>query len=85
MQLKAGFSYSFLDYLEDRDGINDVHRRACHNLYAFNFEARQVRHQKKAGTLETFIHSRTKNTVYRKVFEYATELSYDLDIQRKAP
>ena len=66
---------SYLDYLEDRDGINDVHRRACHNLYAFNFEARQVRHQKKAGTLKTFIHSRTKNTVYRKVFEYATELS----------
>lgn len=64
---------SYLDYLEDRDGVNHVHRRACHNLYAFNFEARRVRDQKKAGTLETFIHGRMNSTVYRKVFEYATE------------
>ena len=64
---------SYLDYLEDRDGINHVHRRACHNLYAFNFEANQVRKKKKVGTLETFIDSRMKSTVYRKAFEYATK------------
>ena len=66
---KAALSY--LDYLEDSDGKNHVHRRACHNLYAFNFEARQVRQKKKAGTLEAFIHGRMKSTVYRKVFDYA--------------
>ena len=64
---------SYLDYLEDRDGINHVHRRACHNLYAFNFEAKRVRQEKRAGTLETFIHSRMKSTVYRKAFDYAID------------
>ncbi len=64
---------SYLDYLEDRDGINHVHRRACHNLYAFNFEARRVRQEKRVGTLETFIHSRMKSTIYRKAFDYAID------------
>ncbi len=64
---------SYLDYLEDSDGINHVHRRACHNLYAFNFEANQVRKKKRVGTLATFIDSRMKSTVYRKAFEYATK------------
>ena len=64
---------SYLDYLEDRDGINHIHRRACHNLYSFNFEAKRVREEKNADTLETFIHSRMKNTVYRKVFDYAID------------
>lgn len=62
---------SYLNYLEDNDGINHVHRRACHNLYAFNFEANQVRKKKRTDTLETFIDSRMKSTVYRKAFEYA--------------
>ena len=64
---------AYIDHLEDRDGINHIHRRACHNLYTFNFEASRVRQEKKAGKLETFIDSRMKNTVYRKAFEYATE------------
>lgn len=63
----------YMDYLEDRSGKNHVHRRACHNLYAFNFEAKRVREEKKAGTLDSFIESRMKNTVYRRVFEYAVE------------
>lgn len=64
---------SYIDYLEDRDEVNHVHRRACHNLYAFNFEANRVREEKRANTLETFIHSRMKSTVYSKVFEYAID------------
>ena len=64
---------AYIDYLEDRGGKNHIHRRACHNLYTFNFEANRVRQEKKADTLETFIDSRMKNTVYRKAFEYATE------------
>ena len=64
---------AYIDYLEDRGGKNHIHRRACHNLYTFNFEASRVRQEKKAGKLETFIDSRMKNTVYRKAFEYATE------------
>ena len=64
---------AYINYLEDRGRKNHIHRRACHNLYAFNFEASRVRQEKKAGNLETFIDSRMKNTVYRKAFEYATE------------
>ena len=64
---------SYLDYLEDRDGKNHIHRRACHNLYAFNFEANRVREEKKSNTLETFIECRMKSTVYQKIFQYATK------------
>ena len=64
---------AYIDYLEDRGRKNHIHRRACHNLYTFNFEASRVRQEKKAGKLETFIDNRMKNTVYRKAFEYATE------------
>ena len=64
---------AYIDYLEDRGGKNHIHRRACHNLYTFNFETSRVRQEKKADTLETFIDRRMKSTVYRKVFEYATE------------
>ena len=64
---------SYIDYLEDCDGKNHIHRRACHNLYAFNFEANRVRQEMKKGisSLETFIEGRMKSTVYRKTFEHA--------------
>ena len=63
----------YLNYLEDKDGKNHIHRRACHNLYAFNFEANQVRQKMKKGadSLETFIESRMKSTIYKKTFEHA--------------
>ena len=64
---------AYINYLEDRDEINHIHRRACHNLYTFNFEASRVRQKKKVDKLETFIDNRMKSTVYRKAFEYATE------------
>ena len=67
---------SYLDYLEDEEGKNrknHIHRRACHNLYAFNFEANRVRQEMKkdGSSLETFIEGRMKSTVYRKTFEHA--------------
>ena len=66
---------SYLDYLEHRDGEKHIHRRACHNLYAFNFEAKRVREEKRKGirALETFIEGRMKSPVYQKIFEYAIE------------
>ena len=64
---------SYLDYLEDRDGENHIHRRACHNLYAFNFEANRARQAKKDGELEVFIKSRLKSTVYQKTFDEAVK------------
>ena len=66
---------AYLDYLEDKDKHNHIHRRACHNLYAFNFEASRVREERKKGisSLETFIRSRMKSTVYKNTFEHAVE------------
>ena len=66
---------SYLDYLEHQEGEKDIHRRACHNLYAFNFEASRVRKKKKDSltALETFIEGRMKSPVYKKAFEYAIE------------
>lgn len=66
---------SYLDYLEDREGKNQIHGRACHNLYTFNFEANRVRQEMKKGKLDTFIRSRMKSTVYRRTFDYAIEQS----------
>ena len=63
----------YLNYLEDSDGINNIHRRACHNLYALNFEARRVREENDKGNLEDFIRNRMEKTIYRKVFEDAVE------------
>jgi queuine/archaeosine tRNA-ribosyltransferase len=62
---------TYLSYLEDEEGINNVHRRACHNLYAFNFESGRVRQAMETGTLKSFIDARMRNTVYRKRFEHA--------------
>lgn len=70
-----GDALSYLDYLEHRDGEKHIHRRACHNLYAFNFEAKRVREEKEKGirAFETFIEGRMKSPVYRKAFAYAIE------------
>ncbi len=63
----------YLDFLMDRKGVNHVHRRACHNLYAFNFEAKRVRQlmARSRPELENFIHSRLHSTLYKRVFDYA--------------
>jgi queuine/archaeosine tRNA-ribosyltransferase len=62
---------AYLDYLEDNKGINHIHRRACHNLYSFNFEADRMCQVIQAGEVETFIQGRMKSTIYCQAFEYA--------------
>lgn len=64
-------AFEYLRYLEDEEGINHIHRRACHNLYSFNFEAQRVREKKASGNLEAFIEGRIKSTVYKRAFEHA--------------
>ena len=64
---------AYTSYLEDKNGTNHIHRRACHNLYAFNFETRRVRQRMTVGTLPTFIEGRLKSTVYKKVLDYAVD------------
>lgn len=62
---------TYLAYLEDRNEVNHIHRRASHNLYAFNFEAKRVRQVLTHGDLETFIQKRMHSTIYKRAFEYA--------------
>jgi tRNA-guanine family transglycosylase len=62
---------AYLDYLEDNEGINHIHRRACHNLYSFNFEADRMCQAIRTGEVETFIQGRMKSTIYKQAFEYA--------------
>lgn len=66
-------AFRYLDFLIDRNGKNHLHRRACHNLYTFNFEARACRGKmaESRAALENFIGSRLHSTLYKKVFEYA--------------
>ncbi len=63
----------YVEYLEDKEGDNRIHRRACHNLYSFNFETDQVRKQICNGKLEEFIFGRLKSTVYKKAFDHAVQ------------
>ena len=62
---------SYLDYLEDKNSQNHIHRRACHNLYAFNFEAKRVRDEK--DNLESFVGDRLERTIYKRAFEHAVK------------
>lgn len=66
----------YLDFLIDRNGVNHVHRRACHNLYATNFEAKRVRQlmTKPRIELEKFIQSRLHSTLYKRAFDHAVSL-----------
>ena len=66
-----GEALSYLESLEDSGDTNHIHRRACHNLYAFNFEAGRIGEEERLGRLESFIETRVSGTVYRKAFEYA--------------
>ncbi len=64
---------AYIEYLEDGPGENHVHRRACHNLHVFNFEAGRVRREMSVGSLDSFVERRIEGTVYRRVWEYARE------------
>jgi tRNA-guanine family transglycosylase len=75
-------AFAYLDRLEDRDGDNRVHWRACHNLYSFNFETGQVRRAMEDGSIEILIGSRVERTNYRRAFEYAVQKKAALHLYR---
>lgn len=70
---------NYINFLIDRSGVNHIHRRACHNLYAFNFEAERVKEllNISKAALETFISNRLHSTHYKKTFDYALALRRD--------
>ena len=74
--LNSADARKYMSFLMDRKGVNNIHRRACHNLYSFNFEAQRLGSLIDGPTLdlERFITGRLHTTHYKRVFEYALEL-----------
>jgi hypothetical protein len=63
---------SYVENLVDVRSNENVHNRACHNLWVYNFEARRARQALSEGRLEQFVASRLMNTRYRVIFEDAS-------------
>ena len=65
---------AYVEGLIDLISNENVHNRACHNLWTYNFEIRRYREEMKKGTLEEFLASRLSDTRYASAFEYAVDL-----------
>ena len=65
----------YIEFLMDREKSNNIHRRACHNLYTFNFEAKKIRKLSKLSRVkfEQFVESRLIHTIYDRVLKYAVK------------
>lgn len=74
--------FEYVNFLTDKPGENNIHRRACHNLYVFNFEAERINKILSHSMLEfeQFISQRLNNTIYRKVLEYAIEINRNFKV-----
>jgi tRNA-guanine family transglycosylase len=61
----------YVQSLVDVKSNENLHNRACHNLWVYNFEVRQARKALLEDRFEQFIETRLVNTRYRKAIEYA--------------
>lgn len=61
----------YIQSLVDEKSNENIHNRACHNLWVYNFEVRQARQAIAEGCFEQFVENRLKGTRYRRAFEYA--------------
>lgn len=61
----------YIRSLVDMRSNENVHNRACHNLWVYNFEVRKARQAITEGRFEELVASRLKDTRYRRAFEYA--------------
>jgi len=61
----------YVQSLVDVKSNENVHNRACHNLWVYNFEVRQARQALMEGRFEPFVETRLANTRYKAAFEYA--------------
>ncbi|MCS7211082.1 MAG: hypothetical protein NZ844_05545 [Chloroherpetonaceae bacterium] len=55
----------YVDSLSDIHSNENVHNRACHNLWTYNFEARKAREAMHSDKWEKFICKRLSNTRYK--------------------
>lgn len=61
----------YVQNLVDVRRNENIHNRACHNLWVYNWEVRQYRQALIEDRLEQFVESRLANTRYKRAFEYA--------------
>lgn len=63
----------YVDTLVDTHSNENVHNRACHNLWTYNFEVKQAKKAIQEDHFEEFVEKRLTNTRYKVPFEYAKE------------
>ncbi len=63
----------YVESLVDIKSNENIHNRACHNLWVYNFEVRRIRKAIVEDRFEQFIEARLANTRYKVAFEYAKE------------
>jgi hypothetical protein len=63
----------YVESLVDVKSNENIHNRACHNLWVYNFEVQQCRQAIAEERLEAFIAARLRDTRYAKAFEYAKQ------------
>jgi queuine/archaeosine tRNA-ribosyltransferase len=60
--------------LVDVESNENVHNRACHNLWVFNNEVKRFREEQRKGVLDSFVESRLTGTRYFAAFHLARNL-----------
>lgn len=66
--------------LSDLKSNENIHNRACHNLWIYNSEIKRCREALHAGNLESFITGRLENTRYKPALDLVKKR-----LARKAP
>ena len=61
---------AYVESLIDRESNENIHNRACHNLWTYNFEVRQYRSALAEGRLESFVASRLRDTRYASALSF---------------
>src|SRR6266446_5787241 len=55
--------------LSDLKSNENIHNRACHNLWIYNSEIKRCREALQAGNLESFVAGRLENTRYKPALD----------------
>ena len=64
----------YVENLVDSNSNENIHNRACHNLWVYNYEMRKARQAISENRFEEFVEQRLTGTRYMKDFEYARSL-----------
>ncbi len=63
--------------LTDLKSNENLHNRACHNLWVYNYELARYRTAVHAGQLDEFLQKRVANTRYERTFQWLRKQQQD--------